>query len=254
MYRGVRVAVVMPAFHEARHIERALAGVPTFVDRIVVVDDASRDETAARAEAFPDARVEVVRHRHNRGVGAAIATGYGVAFGEGERAAADVAVVMAGDAQMDPADLPRLLDPVVEGRAEYAKGDRLRWPGARTRMPASRWLGNQVLSALTRWATGLAVHDSQCGYTALTREAAARLDLGALWPRYGYPNDLLAALARVGARVCDVPVRPVYADETSGVGWVDALVVVPALLVRASVLRGRPALEERSEPVAERPA
>lgn len=233
MFRGARVAVVMPAYDESRLIARALGSVPAWIDRVVVVDDASTDDTALRAEAFGDPRVVVVRHARNRGVGAAIATGYAVAFGEGY----DIAVVMAGDAQMDPEDLPSLVEPIVEGRADYAKGDRLSWPGARRDMPAARFVGNHVLSLLTRWTTGLGVRDSQCGYTALAYQAARRLELERLWPRYGYPNDLLGHLAQLGARVADVSVRPVYRDEVSGIGWWHALVVIPFVLLRVLLRR-----------------
>lgn len=228
MLRGARVAVVVPAYRESRLIQRTLRSVPAFVDHVVVVDDASDDGTSVRAREAGDPRVEVVRHDHNRGVGAAIATGYRVAFGAG----ADVVAVMAGDAQMDPADLEGLLDPVLSGKADYAKGDRLTFPGAPARMPRTRWLGNHALSWLTRLATGLAVRDSQCGYTALGRRAASRISLDGLWPRYGYPNDLLGHLATARLRVRDVCVRPIYADEQSGIGWRHALVVVPWVLLR----------------------
>lgn len=233
MWGGKRIAVVVPAFDEARLIGRTLRAIPELVDLVVVVDDASRDATSEAARAVGDARVEVVRHPHNRGVGAAIATGYARAFERG----ADVAVVMAGDAQMDPDDLPALLAPVVSGTAGYAKGNRLAWPGARRAMPTSRWLGNVVLSWLTRLATGLSIEDSQCGYTALSADAARSVSLAELWPRYGYPNDLIGTLARHEVVIADVPVRPVYADERSGVGWRHALVVVPSVLFRVWMRR-----------------
>ncbi len=213
MLRGARVAVVVPAWNEARLIERTLRSIPAFVDLVVVVDDASGDDTAARVEALEHARVTLVRHAENRGVGAAIATGYRRAFGEG----ADVVAVMAADAQMDPDDLASLLGPILAGEADYAKGDRLSHPDAFFSMPLSRWVGNHALSHLTRLATGLEITDSQCGYTALGRDAWARLGLDELWPRYGYPNDLLSRAAVADLRVRDVVVRPVYADEQSGI-------------------------------------
>jgi hypothetical protein len=104
-------------------------------------------------------------------------------------------------------------------------------------MPLSRWLGNHVLSVLTRWATGLDVRDSQCGYTALARSAADQLGLEQLWPRYGYPNDLLGRAAAAKLRVSEVSVRPIYADETSGIGWRHALFVVPFVLARVVLRR-----------------
>ena len=228
-----RVAVVVPAYNEARLIARTLAGIPAYVQHIVVVDDASRDDTAARALALGDARVEVLRHAQNRGVGAAIVTGYRHAFARG----AEVCAVMAGDGQMDPSDLAHLLWPVLAGQAAYAKGDRLSFPGARAAMPPTRWLGNVLLGKLTALAAGVPIRDSQCGYTALSREAAARLPLDKLWSGYGYPNDLLGMLAERELKVWEVMVRPVYADEESGIRLWHALFVVPFVLARVLARR-----------------
>lgn len=222
------VAVVVPAYNEAPLIARTLTAIPAFVALVVVVDDASSDGTAEIAEAIADPRVTVVRHPENRGVGAAIVTGYRTAFARG----AAVCAVMAGDAQMDPSDLRSVVTPVVRGEADYVKGDRLSFPRARGRMPPARFLGNRVLSFFTKLATGLAIHDSQCGYTALSAPAAARLPLDRLWPRYGYPNDLLGMLAEQKLSVQEVLVRPIYADEVSGVGFRHALFVIPFVLVR----------------------
>ncbi len=238
MYRGVRVGVVVPAYQEATHIARTLDGLPDFVDRVFVVDDASTDQTAALVEARGEMRVTLLRHDENRGVGAAIATGYARAL----EAGIEVVAVMGGDGQMDPADLAPLLDPLCAGDAGYAKGNRLCWPGARRLMPLPRWLGNHVLSWLTRRVTGLPVRDSQCGYTAVTREGLMRIELEHLWPRYGYPNDLLGAFARAHVRVAEIPVRPIYADEASGIGWRHAIFVIPFVLLRVALRRGTDSL------------
>jgi glycosyltransferase involved in cell wall biosynthesis len=209
-----RVYVVVPAWQEAPRIGRVIAGLPAEVDRIIVVDDASTDGTAEAARASGDPRVEVVRHEANRGVGAAIVSGY-------ERALAasgsprDAFVVMAGDGQMDPTDLPVVVDPIARGEADYVKGDRFRGPGAARSMPLGRRIGGRVFSLGTGLAIGVPVFDSQCGYTAIAREACAQLDLAGLWPRYGYPNDLLSQLALRRLRIAEVPVRAVYADEIS---------------------------------------
>jgi glycosyltransferase involved in cell wall biosynthesis len=230
---GQRVAVVVPAYDEAALIGRAIRGIPAFVDHVIVVDDASRDDTSDAARRAGDGRLVLVRHPENRGVGAAIGTGYREALARG----ADVAVVMAGDAQMDPRDLPAVLVPVVSGRADYAKGNRLAWPGAWRRMPLARFVANHVLSILTRLATGCRVWDSQCGFTAISRGALAALDLGAIYPRYGYPNDLLGRLASLGAIVEDAVVRPVYGEERSGISLVTALVRVPGVILRCAIRR-----------------
>lgn len=222
------IAVVVPAWNEGRHIGRVISSMPAFVDQVIVVDDHSDDDTVAQALAAGDSRLVLFRHETNRGVGAAIASGYARAFRQG----ADVAVVMAGDGQMDVRDLPSLVGAVGAG-AGYAKGNRLAWPGVWRRMPLDRLVGNYALSWLTRQVTGLHVSDSQCGYTALSRRAAERIDYESLWPRYGYPNDLLCRLAECGERVAEVAVRPIYADESSGVTVRDAVWVVPGVLARA---------------------
>ena len=209
MLDGARIAVIVPAFREARLLGRMLAKIPSFVDAVYVVDDASDDGTSDVARAWGDPRVRCLVHEENRGVGSAIASGYRAALGD----AHDVLVVMAGDDQMHPGDLPSLVRAVLGG-ADYAKGNRFVHPEAR-RMPVMRRAGGEVFSFFTRVSTGLRVSDVQCGYTALARRAAERLPLAELFPRYGYPNDLLGMIAARGFRVVEVPVRPVYADEVS---------------------------------------
>ena len=150
MLEGKRVAVVVPAYDEARLVGETLGGIPDFVDRIYVVDDASRDGTADQARAHGDPRVEVIRHERNRGVGAAIATGYRRALEE----EVDVTCVMAADNQMDPSELGGLVEPVVRGEVEYAKANRLFSGEAWKVIPRTRYLGNAVLSLLTKIASG----------------------------------------------------------------------------------------------------
>lgn len=220
MWKDRCIAVIVPAYQEERLIAETLRGIPAFVDHIVVVDDASVDATGEIVQRAGDPRVHYVRHERNRGVGAALVSGYTKALDLG----ADVLAVMAGDNQMDPADLPRILEPVCSGRADYVKGNRFRHPEAR-RMPWARRLAGSWLARWTRLASGLVIDDSQCGYTALAATAARRIPLVDLWPRYGYPNDLLLLLARAGLVVEEVPVRPVYGPERSGVRPWHALVV-----------------------------
>ena len=212
MWQSARVAVIVPCFREVRLIKRTISGIPPFVDRVVVVDDASDDGTAEAVRTMRDARVELRMHAQNRGVGAAIVTGYRAALA----AECDVLAVMAGDAQMDPEDLARVLAPVALGQASYVKGNRFLHARS-AEMPLARRLAGRLLAVATRIATGLAVDDCQCGYTAISATAANSLPLEELWPRFGYPNDLLGMLAARGLRVLEVPVRPVYADEQSGV-------------------------------------
>jgi glycosyltransferase involved in cell wall biosynthesis len=210
MLDEARIAVIVPAYREARLLGRMLPKIPAFVDAVYVVDDASDDGTPSVARNAGDPRVRCLVHTENRGVGAAITSGYHAALADGH----DVLAVMAGDDQMHPDDLAALVRAVLGG-ADYAKGNRFVHPDAR-RIPTLRRAGGELLSLFTRWSTGLRVSDSQCGYTALAAHVAKRLPLSDLFPRYGYPNDLLGMLAARGHDVVEVPVRPVYADETSG--------------------------------------
>ena len=215
MLDGKRVAVVVPAFDEERLVGGTIRGIPEFVDMVLVVDDGSRDRTAEAAEGAGDARVQVLRHERNAGVGAAIATGYRRALEE----EIDVTCVMAADNQMDPNELRELVEPVARGEVEYAKANRLVSGEAWKVIPRTRYLGNAVLSLLTKIASGYwHVADSQAGYTALSLDALRRLELGELYPRYGFPNDMLVHLNVQNARVRDVPSRPIYdVGESSGI-------------------------------------
>jgi glycosyltransferase involved in cell wall biosynthesis len=212
---GKRVAVVVPAFEEALLVADTIGGIPDFVDLVVVVDDCSSDGTAERARETRDQRLEVIRHDENRGVGAAIVTGYARCRELG----VDVTCVMAADNQMDPSELAALVGPVAREEVEYAKANRLVSGEAWNLIPRARYLGNAVLSLLTKIASGYwHVADSQAGYTAVSLGALRRLDLERLYRRYGFPNDMLVHLNVQNARVRDVPSRPMYGvGEQSGI-------------------------------------
>ena len=231
MLDGKRVAVVVPAYDEERLVGETLHGIPTFVDRVYVVDDGSRDGTVEQATAVGDPRVEIVRHESNQGVGAAILSGYRRALEEG----IDVTSVMAADNQMDPAELEALVGPVARGEVEYAKANRLVTGEAWKVIPRTRYLGNAVLSLLTKIASGYwHVADSQAGYTAISRGALERLDLEGVYPRYGFPNDLLVHLNVQNARVRDVPSRPIYdVGERSGIRLRSVVPRISLLLFKA---------------------
>jgi glycosyltransferase involved in cell wall biosynthesis len=223
MTRQHAISVVVPALNEAPRIGRVLRGLPACVDRVVIIDDGSTDDTSGAAQQAYDAlasarrstlQLHIARNAHARGVGAAIVAGYRHALAA-ELSANHIIVVMAGDDQMDPRDLDALLAPLLEGTHDYAKGNRFATRDLAREMPLQRRLAGEVLSLATSIATGVRVRDSQCGYTAITSACCAKLPLDALWPGFGYPNDLLSKLARVGARICDVPVRARYRDEQS---------------------------------------
>ena len=233
MYRGKSVGVVVPCHNEGHLVGTVIETMPEYVDRIIVVDDVSSDDTAEivadYAERIPD-RVRLLRHERNGGVGAAIVTGYKAAVEE----RLDMTAVMAGDAQMDPGDLAALLDPVVEDRCDYSKGNRLFTGDAWETIPKVRYLGNSALSLMTKIASGYwHVADSQTGYCVATLKALETIDLDALYPRYGFPNDMLVQLNIYGFRVRDVPIKPVYGvGERSGIKLWKVIPTLSLLLFR----------------------
>ncbi|HJQ75014.1 MAG TPA: glycosyltransferase family 2 protein [Gaiellaceae bacterium] len=207
MFQEKRVGVVVPAYDEEALIGATIAGIPPLVDRIIVVDDGSSDRTRERVEGTGDPRVEVISHERRSGVGAATLTGYRRALAEG----LDVVVVMNGDNQMDPEDLPTLVEPVARGELDYAKANRLATGQAWQLIPKTRFFGNAVLSMLTKVASGYwHVADSQSGYTVVSREMLEQLDLDRIYTNYGFPNDMLVHLNVWNARVRDFPSRPIY--------------------------------------------
>jgi glycosyltransferase involved in cell wall biosynthesis len=237
MYRDKTVAVIIPAYNEERLIGTVLKAIPPFVDHIVVVDDASNDRTQelVRAHQEEDARIIALGHPKNEGVGGAIATGYKWARDH----EISISVVMAGDAQMDPGDLPKLLDPIVDGKVDYSKGNRLFTGKAWKIIPKNRYLGNAVLSFLTKIASGYwHVADSQCGYSAVTLEVLKTINLESIYKRYGMPNDLLAKLNVYQFKVTDVPVNPIYGiGERSGIRIYKVVFTLSFLLLRLFLWR-----------------
>ena len=237
MLEDKSIAVVIPAHDEEKLIGATISGVPAFVDRIIVVDDRSSDGTAAVVEALGDPRVELIRHERNEGVGAAIVTGYKRARDAGM----DVTAVMAGDNQMDPADLETLVVPVARDEVDYAKANRLFTGQAWELIPRTRYLGNAVLSLLTKIASGYwHVADSQTGYTAISLDYLRLIDLDRIYKGYGMPNDMLVHLNVWNARVRDFPSRPIYnVGERSGIRFRKVIPRISWLLLKGFFFRLR---------------
>ena len=238
MYKGKTVAVVVPAHNEEKLIGTVLETMPDFVDLIIVVDDASTDHTSAIVASYREhlgRRLLLTAHEKNQGVGATIVTGYKQAL----RSEIDVVAVMAGDAQMDPADLERLVEPIAQEEADYVKGNRLFRGESWEMIPHYRFLGNSLLSLLTKVASGYwHIADSQCGYTAISRVALERLNLDNIYKRYGMPNDILVSLNVNNFRVHDVSVRPVYnVGEQSGIRLSKVIPTITWLLIRGFLWR-----------------
>lgn len=237
MYEKKRIAVVVPAFNEEKLIGRVIETMPDYVDSIIVVDDVSNDETAGEVKKYFGQRdgIVLLEHEKNQGVGGAIATGYKYARDHGF----DVAVVMAGDAQMDPSDLSVILEPVVTCEVDYSKGNRLFSGEAYRKIPRMRYFGNAVLSLLTKIASGYwHVADSQTGYTAINSRALRIIDWDTMYKRYGQPNDLLVMLNVYNFKVRDVPINSVYnIGEKSGIRIGRVIFTIGALLLKRFLWR-----------------
>ena len=265
MYRDNLVGVVVPAYNEAGLIGDVIRTMPTFVDHVYVVDDASTDETleeaadaaresdvmtpavtidqrqsvvsdggsdplAARAGLYDRiGRVVLLRHEENRGAGGAIKTGYLAAIQDEN----DVVVTMDGDGQMDPEHMPKLLDPIVDGVADYAKGNRLLYKDYRQAMPKFRFFGNSILTGLTKIASGYwKTMDPQNGYTAISSHALENLGVEGIYEYYGYCNDVLVKLNAKGMDVADVAIPAVYGDEESSINYSAYIWNVSGMLLR----------------------
>jgi len=238
MYKGKTVCVVVPAYNEEKLIGRVLETMPDYVDKVVVVDDKSIDKTAqivSKAAEQSDGRIILIQHNENQGVGGAIISGYKWARDN----KMDVTAVMAGDAQMDPSDLPNLLDPVAAGQVDYAKGNRLFTGNAWQIIPKIRYLGNSYLSLLTKIASGYwHVADSQTGYTVINLKALEILDLDKIYKRFGMPNDMLVKLNIYNFRVRDIPVKPVYnIGEVSKIKLQNVMITLSWLLLKDFLYR-----------------
>jgi glycosyltransferase involved in cell wall biosynthesis len=232
MYKEKTLAAVVPAYNEENQLKLVVSTMPDFVDHIVIIDDKSTDGTADEIRRLMDIdkRVVMISHDVNQGVGGAIASGYKWARDHD----LDMAVVMAGDGQMDPLDLPNLCDPVATDNVDYSKGNRLVYKEAYEMIPRVRFFGNAILSFLTKIASGYwHVADSQTGYAVISKKALKAIDWDKMYKRYGQPNDILVRLNSEDMRVRDVPIKPVYnIGETSGFKARQVLWPISRLLIK----------------------
>jgi glycosyltransferase involved in cell wall biosynthesis len=221
--------VVVPAHNESLLIGKTITTMPEFVDHVIVIDDLSTDDTAAEAVAVGDPRLTLIRHTVNTGVGGAILDGHRKALELG----ADVSVVMAGDAQIDPAYLPALLDPIAEEGVEFTKANRFFSRSSFAGMPKYRFLGSVVLSFMTKMASGYwHLFDPQNGYTATSRSALERIDLDRIALGYQFENDMLIHLNIADVWARDIPVPAVYGEEVSGMRMSKVVPAITRLLFR----------------------
>jgi len=236
MYKENKIAVVVPAYNEERFIAQVLTTMPSFVDQIYAVNDASTDCTLEVMQqiAQQNGKIAVVNRRRRGGIGAAVTAGHKKALED----RMDVIAVMAGDGQMDPMILDRVLDPIVEGKADYSKGDRLSIPKYREGMPIWRRFGNSLLSFLTKIASGYwCIVDPQNGYTAISWETLRKIDLDKVYEGFAFENDLLVKLNACNARVADVPMPARYRGEKSKIRYSHFIVNTSWLLLKDFIWR-----------------
>ena len=254
MINNKTIAVVVPCYNEESQIEMVVKNMPEFVDRIVVVNDFSKDKTETvvkslinneayvslteinpkrvvpnpynRAEQVLEkvneeeikfytpqkieeskSKIILINHLQNGGVGAAIASGYKWCKDN----QIDCSAVMAGDGQMDPNELDSICRPVIEENIDYVKGNRLIHRSALLVIPKVRYLGNSILSILTKLASGYwHVSDTQTGYTAISNKALNAVRIHKIYKSYGMPNDLLVKLNIAFCTLREVEIKPVY--------------------------------------------
>lgn len=211
--QDARIAVVIPCYGCKAQILRVLGALGPSVWRVFVVDDACPEQTGDWVESHcTDPRVQVLRHDANQGVGGAVVTGYRAALAAGSA----VVVKVDGDGQMDPSLIPHFVDPILQGRADYTKGNRFFLLGALGSMPRIRLLGNALLSFLAKLSTGYwNIFDVTNGYTAIHARLLPYLELDRVSRRYFFETDMLFRLGTLRAAVVDIPMDAVYADERS---------------------------------------
>ena len=237
MYKNLTIAAVVPCYNEQSQIESVIDSMPPVVDIILVVDDKSRDNTVdlVMNHSCYGSRLQLIRHVINQGVGGAIASGYKWCRDH----EIGIAVVMAGDGQMNPDDLVSILDPVADSTADYTKGNRLVIGNSFRKIPKTRFIGNVILSFLTKIASGYwNLSDSQTGYTAINANALNLINWDRMYKRYGQPNDLLVKLNVADMVVVDVPMMPVYdVGEVSGIKLTQVIPRISLLLIRLFIWR-----------------
>lgn len=224
MYRDKKIGVSIPAFNEEALIGSTLRGIPDYVDRIYVCNDCSTDRTLQIIKELEkeDSRIFVIDHKKNTGVGGAILDGHRQGMIDGM----DIMAVMAGDDQMDPKELHKLLDPIIDNKADYTKGNRFYWRNSLKGMGKWRIFGNSILTLLNKISSGYwNVSDPQNGYTAINREALNRIPLNSIFQGYLFENDMLVKLNAFDLRVHDIPIPARYGEERSTIRYGNFIVI-----------------------------
>lgn len=231
----MKISIVIPAYNEEKLIRPTLENIPSIIDRTYVVDDCSLDKQneVVLQCGKKDPRIELLKHKTNQGPGGAVITGYLHSSKDGY----DITVVVGGDNQMSLNEVTRFLDPIIEEKADYTKGNRFilsQLDDTLKKMPKLRLIGNWVITALTKIASGYyKTMDVVDGYTAISKEAIDTINWSHAWKGYGYPMDFLIRLNAYGFKIMDIPRTAIYlpGERQSQIkGFRYALRVTPMLL------------------------
>ena len=218
MFEGWNVGVVVPARNESKYIQDVIERMPSFVDKIVVIDDGSTDGTG---DLVNNADLITLG---GEGVGAAIDAGHRHLLSVLEKPF--VSVVMAGDGQMDPDDMTTIIQPIVNSKAHHVKGER---KDRFRSMPLIRQFGTYILMILTTLACGQTIRDPQCGYTATSYRVLEKWNWNNSWRGYGYPNWWLMQISKNGWVLDHKPVKAIYSGQESGI-------IIPSFFVKVSIM------------------
>jgi len=223
MKEGYRIAVVIPCYKVKRHILDVIQGIGMEVEKIYAVDDCCPESSGEFVKQnCKDTRVTVLFNETNKGVGGATKRGYAEALKDG----IDIVIKVDGDGQMDAALIPMFIKPIIEGQADYTKGNRFFSYDHLNRMPKMRLFGNAVLTFFTKASSGYwNIYDPNNGYTAIHRRALSMLPLDKIHNRYFFESDMLFRLNSIRAVVMDVPMVAVYEDEESNLHIKDILLL-----------------------------
>lgn len=224
-----KVCVIIPVYQVENHIQKVIRGIPSWIRCIIVVDDASPDESVRQVLALNDSRVVLVHHKRNQGVGKAMLSGYNKAL----ELECQIMIKMDGDNQMSPQYLPDLINLIIEGKADYVKGNRFANTKAIIKMPITRRWGNLGLSFLTKAASGYwNIFDPNNGYVAIRADIFRQIDQSHIHHRYFFESSMLLELNLLKARVVDVLMPAQYADEISSMSLFRTLFEFPILLLQ----------------------
>ena len=259
MHHGWAVGVIIPARDEAKHIASLIMQIPQWVDAIICVDDESTDNTrevamkaaASKRDGGWDGLFHCINNSSLEGAkGNKMRTGVGASIDNGQQKLLELAegnkwtdgpwltVIMDGDGQMNPLDLPGLVAPIIRNEAEMAKGNRKAGPQGFGKMPLRRRMGTVFLKHLTNLASGRKLEDPQCGYVALSHAAIKEWDFNKEWDGYGYPNHRILMSSDKLWRIAEIPVSSIYEGQKSGIKIWRFLPKVACLLWSGLMKRG----------------